>query len=189
MKLFVAVGEKTGDDTKSTIMHSTDGKTWTKATSGGFGVGGRGVAYSPVHKLWVAVGQDADQQSTIQHSTDGKTWTKATSGGFTGSTGAGSGVAYNPVHKLWVAVGDINNDDPKEAAIQHSTDGKTWTKATSGGFSDIWKRRGVQPRAQALGGGREDPDGDDPKSTIHALDGREGLDEGDERRVFFGNYG
>jgi hypothetical protein len=84
MKLFVAVGNDP-DDEQSTIQHSTDGKTWTKATSGGFAmlVARRGVQPS-AQALGGGRDADDDEQSTIQHSTDGKDWTKATSGGFSG---------------------------------------------------------------------------------------------------------
>jgi hypothetical protein len=54
------------------------------------------------------------------------------------------------------ALGGGREDADQQSTIQHSTNGKDWTKATSGGFSgNWWKRRGVQPSAQALGGGRE----------------------------------
>ena len=91
----------------NTIKFSTDnGKTWKDCTTGGFagGTGGTGVAYNPIDKMWVAVGDNNNQSGSIKFSTDnGKTWQDCTTGGF---ADFGLGIAYNPEDKRWIAVGD-----------------------------------------------------------------------------------
>ena len=132
--MWVAVGE--GDDkadgTKH-IMYSDDGKTWNSTTSSFTGANrGRGVAYNPIDKMWVAVGKGTAATKSIQYSTDGKTWKDITAGGFDDGAFSGRGVAYNPIDRMWVAVG-IGSAATK--SIQYSTDGKTWKDIDSGGFS------------------------------------------------------
>ena len=135
-KMWVAVGVS-ADDSPGTILHSSDGITWIKSSSEGVGFsaggagGGRGVAYNPIDKMWVAVGKSADAadpNKTILHSTDGITWTESSGVGF-GVVGVGYGVAYNPVDKMWVAVG-VSADSP--GTILHSSDGITWTESSGG---------------------------------------------------------
>ena len=146
-KLWVAVGRDINDD-NGTILHSTDGKTWNKAASvpadtfvGGNAskIGKRGVAYSIRQRLWVVVGRvdDNDGEGTILHSTDGKNWNKAVSvpdNTFVNGTRAdGHRVAYSTRQNLWVAVGKV--DAGPTGTILHSTDGKTWSNAVTGGFA------------------------------------------------------
>ena len=71
---------------------------------------GRGIAYNPIDKVWVAVGDNAGANQatspTIKFSNDnGKNWQNCTTGGFAGAAG-GYGIAFNPVDKRWIAVGD-----------------------------------------------------------------------------------
>ena len=126
-------------------MYSSDGKIWTKTSSGdsfkSSDFAGGGVAYGTsngVSPLWVAVGDDglAGGYGSIMYSSDGKEWTKTSSGDS--FTGYGSGVAYgtsNGVSPLWVAVGD---DGTSYGSIMYSSDGKTWSKTSSGdSFSAI----------------------------------------------------
>ena len=102
----------------STIKFSDDnGKTWQNCESGGFAEAGNGIAYNPIDKVWVAVGDNTDDvannTNTIKFSKDnGKTWQDCTTGGFTDAVGGdnnngGYGIAYNPVDKRWIAVGDL----------------------------------------------------------------------------------
>ena len=116
-KMWVAVGISADPtDSYGTILHSSDGITWSASSSEGGGVafdagrGGRGVAYNPIDKMWVAVGRSTDPNKTILHSSDGITWSVSSSegGGVAFDAGRGGrGVAYTP--GLVVPIGNLNN--------------------------------------------------------------------------------
>ena len=87
----------------SKVLYSKNGKDWTAANDTPFVTGnGKGVAYSPVQDLWVAVGEGGTKH--IYYSKNGKDWTAANGTPF--GTGNGYDVAYSPVQDLWVAVGE-----------------------------------------------------------------------------------
>ena len=137
--LWVAVGDDGLAGGYGSIMYSSDGKEWTKTSSGDSFTGyGSGVAYGTsngVSPLWVAVGDDGTSYGSIMYSSDGKIWTKTSSGdSFKSSDFAGGGVAYgtsNGVSPLWVAVGD-DGLAGGYGSIMYSSDGKEWTKTSSG---------------------------------------------------------
>ena len=133
-EMWVAVGHDTVE-TKS-IQYSMDGKRWNDIKTGGFPLNkanhciGYGVAYSPVGRMWIAVGDgNGIEKKSIQYSMDGKKWKPITKNGF---SGVGRGVAYNAVDNMWVAVG---SDIVETEVIQYSMDGKNWNKIKTGGFS------------------------------------------------------
>ena len=97
----------------------------------GFVNRGYGIAYNPVDKVWVAVG-NGNETTSIKFSNDnGKNWQNCTSGGFAGGTD-GRGIAYNAEDKVWVAVG--NGD--ATTSIKFSIDnGKTWQNCEGNGFN------------------------------------------------------
>ena len=131
--MWVAVGRSATGDDSGTILHSSDGITWTASSEGvafsvGVGVGGRAVAYNPIDKMWVAVGNSTESSKTILHSSDGITWKNSSADKF-GTGGYGNGVAYNPVDKMWVAVG---SGPESSKTILHSSDGITWSASSEG---------------------------------------------------------
>ena len=94
-----------------------------------------------IEAKWVAVGnaETAGGYETILYSENGKTWTQTSSGdsfrdatAITLSPAGGFGVAYgtsNGTSPLWVAVG---KGGTCYGNIMYSTDGKNWTKTSSG---------------------------------------------------------
>ena len=119
---WVAVGY--GDTVPNSIQYSRDGLNWTDATTGGFSLAGKAVAYNG--SVWVAVGNNGGSAGSIQYSGDGQNWSNANNG-FSIS---GNGIAWNG--SRWIAVG---NNGATLTSIQTSTDGINWTGIATGGFS------------------------------------------------------
>lgn len=97
-----------------------------------------GIAYNG--RIWVLTGYNTSNTSAVtfpplQWSEDGIQWTKAVSGGYTwdgvSQSYGGRSVAWNG--SLWVTVGQGNT---LANSILYSGDGKNWSDAASGGFSD-----------------------------------------------------
>jgi hypothetical protein len=109
----------------ATLQVSVDGNTWSNASSGGFSLQGRGVAFNGIG--WVAVGQDANPANSILYSFNGRSWF-ATQGATFSSQG--NGVAWNG--RFFVAVGQ---DATPANSIKYSADGITWSNSTGPGFS------------------------------------------------------
>lgn len=130
---WIAVGYTSTGNSNNTIARSTDGITWTPATSGGFtptsGVAGFGVAFNGYRLVAVgfAGGGAASNQSIKYSDNQGLTWLSPIANGF---TSVGRGVAWNG--RLWVAVGA---NSTAAGTIKYSFDGITWTNIATNGFS------------------------------------------------------
>lgn len=136
-KLWVAVGE---DDAggHANIMHSPDGQTWTKTSSGdSFSVKGNKVAYGTsdgVCPLWVAAGRagSGSELGNMMYSENGKVWSKPTSGDTFDQAidvAYGTSDGYQP---LWVAVGEGTD----HGAVKYSSNGKIWQNSSGISFED-----------------------------------------------------
>ena len=133
--LWVAVGND-GSSGYGNIMYSEDGQNWTKTSTGdSFASSGNNTAYGTSDgnsSIWVAVGYDSGY-GNIMYSSDGKTWT-ATHKGDSFSN-VGRGVAYGTsdgTSPLWVAVGEDTDGIGGYGNIMFSSNGKEWTKTSSG---------------------------------------------------------
>ena len=139
---WVAVGRVTGGG-YGNIMYSSDGKTWTKTSTGdSFLYSGNGVAYGTCNgvSLWVAVGSIDDGVDNlggygcIMYSSDGQSWTKTSTGDS--FSVIGYKVAYGTCNgsPLWVAVGEHESDPEgnKYGNIMYSSDGQSWTRTSTG---------------------------------------------------------
>ena len=116
---FIAGGGNTTTGNK--IYYSTNGKTWTVATSV-FNTGYNGIAYNGT--MYVAVGQNA--LNGVAYSYDGINWTLGATAIFA-SNGATGAVAWSPPLNRWVAGGNGATN-----SIYYSTDGINWTGSTGG---------------------------------------------------------
>ena len=123
--IWVAGGTPSGGS--STIGYSYDANTWFASPSGkaiiNLAVGG--IAYG--NGRFVAVGTGTNDN--IMYSDDGINWTAC---GKPFSTGYGMGVVYR--NSTWVAFG---GGSPTTKNIATSTNGITWTLASSTNFTEV----------------------------------------------------
>lgn len=143
-------GDWSGSPVTNCIAFSDDnGLNWTLASST-VTEWIRGVAFGA--DLWVGVGLD----STFIYSSDGDTWSAGTATDI--DMIYVNDVAYNG-SDLWVAVGA-----PPTDRIVHSSDGMSWTKATSPAGSDsleaVGFSNGTWLAVGAAGEVLSSPDGD-----------------------------
>jgi len=116
--------------TSVTLGYSFDGIVWTAVQNSTsiFSTNVKGLAWSPLLELWVAVGTGTNQ---LAYSYDGINWVAVTlpSGGFTGSVGFD--VAWGE-DKFVACGGNANTNTQK---MFYSYDGKNWTLVTSNTFT------------------------------------------------------
>jgi hypothetical protein len=150
--VWVAVGSSEVDS-RTTIMRSTDGRTWlpvgggTDTTDFGLTGGGSYVASNGVQ--WVAVGGGHSGSATILTSSDNAlTWTSdGVSGNFNSPSGTNTyfnSVKWNGYY--WVAVGTAPD------SITYSLDGLTWVRATAT-FPDTMVNEVASDYIQSILGG------------------------------------
>ena len=127
-QIWVAGGSP-GSGSTATLGYSFDGIVWTAVPNATtiFSTNVKGIAWSPVLKLWVAVGAGTNQ---VAYSYDGINWTGVTlpSGGFTSDLGFD--VAWGK--DKFVACGGASNANTRK--FYYSFDGKTWILVTSTTF-------------------------------------------------------
>ena len=133
---FVAVGTNGNATTPTIVYYSYDGINWTAGSgiTGAAGGTGRAVAYNGTR--WVMVGAigATTPTATAWYSADGINWTATTTNVFTATTNAiGYGIAWNGL--LWVAVGTNASNTSTSNTINYSTNGLTWTVASTSGSS------------------------------------------------------
>ncbi|MEZ4156784.1 MAG: InlB B-repeat-containing protein [Candidatus Paceibacterota bacterium] len=109
------------------VWYSTDGVTWTEATSSAEWAG-RYDQTSVVFdgKMWVIGGYNGSFLNDVWYSTDGVTWTEATDSAAWVGRDYGTSVVFDG--KMWLYGGystDYHND------VWYSADGVTWTQATA----------------------------------------------------------
>ena len=160
LSLFVAVA-----GTNRTIVHSTDGECWSRATSVGYGsllpsigVTISGVAWSESFSRFVAVGN-----GFILHSDDGDTWELSSNG-----TWGLDAVAWSDSLARFFAVG--YDPDEESAVIVHSDDGDSWTEAAH----ETPAGRGLQLQGVIANGSRIVAVGDS-NTVVQAPTGMRGL--------------
>ena len=133
---FVAVGTNGNATTPTIVYYSYDGINWTAGSgiTGAAGGSGRSVAYNGTRWVMVgAIGATAPA-ATAWYSADGINWTATTTNVFTNTNFAiGYGIAWNGL--LWVAVGTNSSNTSTSNTINYSTDGLTWTVASTSGSS------------------------------------------------------
>jgi len=120
---FVAVGQVTGS--KSLILTSLDGTTWTPLTTPGKGLGG--VVWSG--ERFVAVGN-----GTILTSLDGSTWDEQKMP----VDGELKGVTWSGTQLVAVGRTQPSTREVTRPLILTSTDGVTWTQSKSQSDGSLW---------------------------------------------------
>jgi hypothetical protein len=114
------------------LGYSFDGIVWTAVINSTtiIDVNVKGLAWSPVLKLWVAVGTGSLGTNQVAYSYDGINWIGVTlpGGGFSGAVGLD--VAWG--EDKFVACGGVNNANTRK--FYYSFDGKTWILVTSTTF-------------------------------------------------------
>ena len=124
--VFVAVGADVTPNNGRNIAYSLDGINWTILLTSIFSDSVEGIAYSASQNKWIAVGQGT--VNTMAWSPDGIRWIGL---GLNCFDVIGKGIAYSSQQNRWVAVGNGPN------SICYSTDGFSWTMATSGIFASL----------------------------------------------------
>ena len=119
---MVAAGN--GGGAATSMMWSTDGKTWNASSNSSFINWGYAVAWNG--SLWVAAGNGGGTSGGMMWSTDGKTWYA----GGSSFASYGNAVAWNG--SLWVAAGQGGG---AANSMMWSTDGKTWNASSNNAFS------------------------------------------------------
>lgn len=119
--LYVAAG---GDSrTDHTLQWSTDGRTWSPISEGGFWVAeggvkqGNSVAYNATVGRWVAAGNALGTESTLLHSVDGLTW-------FPGSNAFSNAATF-------VAAGPTGYLALGPTGVKYSGDGILWSNSVT----------------------------------------------------------
>jgi hypothetical protein len=136
-KMWVMGG---GGAYKNDVWYSTDGVTWTQATaSAGWSARQNLASLVFDDKMWVigGLGPSSNHKNDVWYSSDGITWTQATASAAWSSRRGHSSVVYD--NKMWV-IGGLNNASGtlRYNDVWHSTDGVTWTQATS---NAAWTKR------------------------------------------------
>jgi hypothetical protein len=177
--VWVAVGTNASTSPTTTIAYSYDGISWTAALGTTFGStsGAQARAVAWGGNKFVAVGTSGGTAPTTTsvYSYDGINWqVTATTGSGTGMwstatySGSGWGVAYNGTR--WVAVGSDGNTTlavfTNCKCIYYSSDGLTWTNATSGQPFFTQSGTGAIARAVAWNGIKWIAVGTDSTSTV-----------------------
>ena len=175
--IWVAVGAS-ATAPATTVIFSYDGISWTAASGTTFGStsGAQGRCVFWGGNKFVAVGTSGGTAPTTTaiYSYDGINWqVTATTGSTTGMwstatySGSGWGVAYNG--DIWVAVGSDGNTTLAPftncKCIYYSSDGITWTNATSGSPFFTQSGTGAIARAVAWNGIKWIAVGTDSTST------------------------
>jgi len=110
------------------VWSSTDGVTWTRATSNASWSarwGHTSVVFN--NRLWVIGGIDASSHhNDVWSSTDGVTWTEANAAALWTARGGHTSLVFN--NGLWVIGGNSSSGSRND--VWSSTDGVTWTQAT-----------------------------------------------------------
>ncbi|NBO53179.1 MAG: BspA family leucine-rich repeat surface protein, partial [Actinobacteria bacterium] len=115
-----------GDGT-NTLSYSDDGGfAWKGLGKSIFSTAGRGVAFNPSLRRWIAVGEGTN---SLAYSSDGINWVPIASN-FNIFSLYGQSVACNAAGTRWVAVGSGIN------SIAYSNDGIGWTGVGTSIFSD-----------------------------------------------------
>ena len=119
---WFAIGNPRPPSPYATIVYSSDGIIWTKASLANviFDIG-NGVAWNG--KLWVAVGQGTNY--SIAYSSDGINW-RGVPNSKSNIFSTGNGIAWNGTR--WVAVGYLYDYESQNYvnSIAYSPDGITW---------------------------------------------------------------
>lgn len=128
-EIYVAGLDK-GYDYTTSILWSTDGKSWNRIVSGGFN---STTAVASNKNFWVACGQTPlpGALSRIQWSTDAVNWYPSLScpSAFT------TGNSINYANGIWVIGGSGSNS---LGTLLWSTDGKNWNSQSSGNISTVY---------------------------------------------------
>lgn len=152
--MVTTVFTQAANNPQGSIRYSLNsGSNWNNITSGGFsGIVGNNVGTDVKWngRYWVSVGEavQLNSRSTIMFSINGSNWIAAASGGFNRTsnsnpqTSQGNSIDWNG--NMWVAVGDGNSNTN---TILYSFDGRNWSNAASGGFSNSGSNAGIGGRA------------------------------------------
>ncbi|HVZ79949.1 MAG TPA: kelch repeat-containing protein [bacterium] len=127
------IGGASGSNKFSDVWSSPDGINWTQAVTNA-GWGGRSGQASVTYngKIWVIGGDTGTKKNDVWSSSDGVTWTQVTSGAaFSARTGHQVAVFDDGTGaKMWLVGGD--NGTNRLNDVWYSSDGSSWTQATSG---------------------------------------------------------
>jgi hypothetical protein len=142
-----------GSSTNTTLGYSVDGgTTWSDATSGDFGPGGKCNAVATNGSLWVAGGYNAGNTVTLKYSSDGKNWFDSLTTGQAGDFSGGmcNAVAAHPTNGSFAAAGYNGN---RHVTMIYSPDGQSWLPSTTASPPRFGDFSGGEGLAVATGGG------------------------------------